>query len=161
MAEPVSRNQILRHVRGQGNIHFPCSSDHEQDWQPYSVDPYSTICDDQPYIQYILPANIFPKTHSTEEIRRKEWRDFFSYYRRERVIIGSSGRVFFVWLTFYRMMGSPIDDPILLLAAVELYSSNAKGVITRPPPPPSRPGSCRRFFFAMQVKCSQHKPTHR
>ena len=44
-AEPVSRDQILRHVRGQGNIHFPCSADHEQDWQPYPVDPYSAICD--------------------------------------------------------------------------------------------------------------------
>ena len=40
-AEPVSRDQILRHARGQGNVHFPCSADHEQDWQPYSVDPYS------------------------------------------------------------------------------------------------------------------------
>ena len=34
-AEPVSRDQILRGVRGQGNIHFPCSADHVQDWQPY------------------------------------------------------------------------------------------------------------------------------
>ena len=34
-AEPVSRDQILRHTRGQGNIKFPCSADHEQDWQPY------------------------------------------------------------------------------------------------------------------------------
>ena len=39
-AEPVSRDQILRHARGQGNIDFPCSADHEQDWQPYPVDPY-------------------------------------------------------------------------------------------------------------------------
>ena len=45
-AEPVSRDQILRHAREQGNIHFPCSADHEQDWQPYPVDPYSAICDD-------------------------------------------------------------------------------------------------------------------
>ena len=45
-AEPVSRDQILRHVRGQGNIHFPCSADHEQDWQPYPIDRYSAICDD-------------------------------------------------------------------------------------------------------------------
>ena len=37
----VSRDQILRHERGQGNINFPCLADHEQDWQPYSVDPYS------------------------------------------------------------------------------------------------------------------------
>ena len=40
-AEPVSRDQILRHEHGQGNIHFPCSADHVQDWQPYPVDPYS------------------------------------------------------------------------------------------------------------------------
>ena len=54
-AEPVSRDQILRHARGQGNIHFPCSADHEQDWQPYPVDPYSAICDDHTYINtYIL-----------------------------------------------------------------------------------------------------------
>ena len=46
----VSRDQILRHARGQGNNHFPCSADHEQDWQPYPVDPYSAICDDHTYI---------------------------------------------------------------------------------------------------------------
>ena len=54
-AEPVSRDQILRHARGQGNINFPCSADHEQDWQPYPVDPYSAICDDHTYIHtYII-----------------------------------------------------------------------------------------------------------
>ena len=54
-AEPVSRDQILRHARGQGNVHFPCSADHEQDWQPYPVDPYSAIRDDHTYIHtYIL-----------------------------------------------------------------------------------------------------------
>ena len=53
-AEPVSRDQIIRHARGQGNVHFPCSADHEQDWQPYyPVDPYSAICDDHTYIHYI------------------------------------------------------------------------------------------------------------
>ena len=54
-AEPISRDQILRHKRGQGNINFPCSADHEQDWQPHPVDPYSAICDDHTYIHtYIL-----------------------------------------------------------------------------------------------------------
>ena len=38
-AETVSRDQILRHERGEENIHFLCSADHEQDWQPYPVDP--------------------------------------------------------------------------------------------------------------------------
>ena len=56
-AEPVSRDQILRHARGQGNIHFPCSgADHEQDWQPYPVDPYSAICDDHTYIHTSHPT---------------------------------------------------------------------------------------------------------
>ena len=49
-AEPVSRDQILRHARGQGSIYFPCSADREQDWQPYPIDPYSAICDDHTYI---------------------------------------------------------------------------------------------------------------
>ena len=40
-AEPVSQNQILRRERGQGNIHFPCSVDHVQDWQPYPVEIYT------------------------------------------------------------------------------------------------------------------------
>ena len=53
-AEPVSRGQILRHVRGQRNIHFPCSADHEQDWQPYPVDPYSAICDGHRYIHIYI-----------------------------------------------------------------------------------------------------------
>ena len=45
-AEPVSRDPILRRERGQGNIHFRCSADHEQDSQPYTVDPYSCyMCD--------------------------------------------------------------------------------------------------------------------
>ena len=45
-AEPVSGDQILRRERVQGNIHFPCSPDHEQDWQPYPVDSYSSyMCD--------------------------------------------------------------------------------------------------------------------
>ena len=50
-AEPVSRDQDVRRVRGQGNIHFPCSADHEQDWQPYPVDLYSAIFDDHTYIK--------------------------------------------------------------------------------------------------------------
>ena len=44
-AEPISRDQILRRERGQGNINFPSSADDVQDWQPYPVDPYSCyIC---------------------------------------------------------------------------------------------------------------------
>ena len=63
-AEPVSRDQILRHARGQGNIHFPCSADHEQDWQPYPVDPYSAICDDHTYIHTLTPSPIILPSRS-------------------------------------------------------------------------------------------------
>ena len=45
-AERVSREQILRHERGQGKKRFSCSADHEQNWQPHLVDPYSDMCDD-------------------------------------------------------------------------------------------------------------------
>ena len=55
-AEPVSRDQILRHARGQGNVHFPSSADHEQDLQPYPVDPYSAICDDHTVDPRLLPV---------------------------------------------------------------------------------------------------------
>ena len=45
-AEIVSQDQMLRRERGQGNIIVPRSADHEQDWQPYPVDPYSCcMCD--------------------------------------------------------------------------------------------------------------------
>ena len=38
--------QNFRRERGQGNVNFPCSADHEQDWQPYPVDLYSCyMCD--------------------------------------------------------------------------------------------------------------------
>ena len=56
-AEPVSRDQILRLARGQGNNHFPCSADHEQGWQPYPIDPYSAIRDDHTYIHTVGCTN--------------------------------------------------------------------------------------------------------
>ena len=53
-AEPVSADQIFRRERGQGTSYFPCSADHEQDWQPYPVDSYSAIYDDHTYIRSTL-----------------------------------------------------------------------------------------------------------
>ena len=40
-AEPVSRDQILRRERGQGNTHFSCSAALVQDGQPYPDDVHS------------------------------------------------------------------------------------------------------------------------
>ena len=65
-AETVSRDQILRHERGQGNINFACSADHEQDWQPYSVDPYSCYMCDHTYIH-------------TRSGRQENWRQMLIY----------------------------------------------------------------------------------
>ena len=50
-AEPVSRDQILRRERGQGNTPFTCSADHEQDCQPYPVDPYSCYMCGHTYLE--------------------------------------------------------------------------------------------------------------
>ena len=60
-AEPVSRDQFLRHKLGQGKIHFPCSADHEQDWSSYPVDHSLAICDAHTYIHTIVASSdIFP-----------------------------------------------------------------------------------------------------
>ena len=79
-AEPVSRDQILRDVRGQGNINFPCSADHDQDWQLYPVDPYSAIyiCDDhtcccQSFIDYDSSAVYMrPDSHTEQSVTCKK-----------------------------------------------------------------------------------------
>ena len=63
-AEPVSRDQILRRERGQGNSHFPCPADHEQDSQPYPVDPYSSYMRDH---SNVLPVVCFNSKKSTLE----------------------------------------------------------------------------------------------
>ena len=75
-AETVSRDQNLRHGRGQGNIHFPCSADHEQDWQLYPVDPYSVICDDHTYIDTYI--------HLLKRADKKYWSLELSPTRRPR-----------------------------------------------------------------------------
>ena len=70
-AEPISRDQILRHARGQGDVHFPCSADHEQDWQPYPVDPYSAICDDHTYIHTYIQKHKQKKRKRGKNNRRE------------------------------------------------------------------------------------------
>ena len=70
-AEPVSRNQILRHERGQGNTHFFCSADHVQDWQPYPVDPYSCYMCDHTYIHTNINNDILVIKKKKENILKK------------------------------------------------------------------------------------------
>ena len=73
-AEPVSRDQILRYARGQGNINFPCSADHEQDWQPYPIDPYSAICDDHTYINTYTFIHL-KRSKSLILIKEERWQN--------------------------------------------------------------------------------------
>ena len=47
--EPASRDQFPRRERGKRNTHFPCSADHDQDWQ-CMVDIYSAISDYHTYV---------------------------------------------------------------------------------------------------------------
>ena len=55
-AQPNSRNQTLRRERGQGKSSFPCSADHEQDWQPYPVDAQSAKSDDHTHTTRLILA---------------------------------------------------------------------------------------------------------
>ena len=76
-AEPFSRDQILRRERGRGNIHFPCSVDHEQDWQPYSVDPYSCYMCDHKCNGGLLPdTSIYTQYESLEKPNQANRRYF-------------------------------------------------------------------------------------
>ena len=45
LARPNSEGQTWT-----GKYPFPCSAEHEQDWQPYPVDPYSCYICDHTYI---------------------------------------------------------------------------------------------------------------
>ena len=49
-AKPVSRLKILRRDGGHAHFPFPCSDDHDQDWQPYTVNSYSCYMRDNTYI---------------------------------------------------------------------------------------------------------------
>ena len=78
-AEPVSRDQILRHARGQGNINFPCSADHEQDWQHYPVDPYSAICDAHTYIHTYIHTVLLTQCYFHRGTRLDAMKRFFVF----------------------------------------------------------------------------------
>ena len=61
-AEPASRETKFSGANGDREIYFSCSTDHEQDWQLYLVDPYSAENADRTCIQYngvSLPDIIF------------------------------------------------------------------------------------------------------
>ena len=58
--ELILRDRILRRGRGQGKLIFLCSADHELDWQPYPVDPYSAESADHTYIRPRIISKTIP-----------------------------------------------------------------------------------------------------
>ena len=55
----------LNHHTPSDQSRVPCSADHEQDWQPYPVDPYSAICDDHTYYrQYYYYTSVACTRHT-------------------------------------------------------------------------------------------------
>ena len=96
-SKPVSRDQILRHARGQGNVHFPRSADHEQDWQPCPVDPYSAICDDHTYIhtiRLIYTPLYFTTTHTIRQPGKNKYDKVSNPFKAI-----SYGRRIWIWNT--------------------------------------------------------------
>ena len=55
LARPVLRREQRRQV----NINLPCSADHEQNWQPYPVDPYSCYMYVCPYMTQSIALLLF------------------------------------------------------------------------------------------------------
>ena len=91
-AEPVSRDQILRHAQGQGNIHLiPCSADHEQVWQPYPVDPYyvmttHTILHMESSLDRLI--NSVDRSYFGSKLRQSRLRVIFNTYTPVRAAEG-------------------------------------------------------------------------
>ena len=67
-AETVSRDLIPRREQAQGNLHFPCSADLEQDWQQFS---YSIIRDDHTYVRTYIHTYIHAANSNIVEINKE------------------------------------------------------------------------------------------
>ena len=75
-AEPVSRDQILRHARGQGNIIFPVQLTTSRIGNLTPVDPHSAICDNHTYIHTyisVLCGRDQKERSSNESIHADAW----------------------------------------------------------------------------------------
>ena len=75
-AEPVSRDQILRHAQGQGNIIFPVQLTTSRIGN-YPVDPYSAICDDHTYIHTCIHIHCKVKCLTLTYLKSSECCDEF------------------------------------------------------------------------------------
>ena len=67
-AEPVSRDQILRRERRQGENHFLFSDDHKEDWKPHPVDPQSDERADHKYTVFSVRLNTHKNDTETDTL---------------------------------------------------------------------------------------------
>ena len=82
-AEPVPQDQILRRERGQRNIHVSCSVDHQQEWQPNPVDPYSCYkCD------YTTYTNVKTRPLCGDRLSKRMLflNDFASFFFNDQIL---------------------------------------------------------------------------
>ena len=65
----IQRDQILWRERGQENIHFSCSADHER--QPYPVDPHSCyMCDHTISIHAVITYILLSLNHDVTTVQK-------------------------------------------------------------------------------------------
>ena len=92
---------------GTGEYYFPCSADHEQDWQLYPVDPYSAICDDHTYIHTYI---------TKQPIMRIEDRLFDRGWVRSAMATRKCGNIYF--RKYFMAVGKFTNIFVLLLISM-------------------------------------------
>ena len=91
-AGPASRDQVLRLKRGEENDYFPCSADHEKDWQPYPVDPsYSAENADHIYIHTYIQRYPCTDARPTTCVAPVDASRDFIYFLRTSSVGGGGG----------------------------------------------------------------------
>ena len=120
-AEPVSQDQILRREWGPGNIHFPCSADHEQDWQPYPVDLYSADSDQHVYGTFNMPTSSELQHALVGEERRGE-------ERRGEERRGEGGIAITIIITIILLLLLPVS-PIIITITITFVGAGYCTVI--------------------------------
>ena len=90
---------------------FLCSADHEQNWQPYPVDPYSAICDDHTYIHTYIHALSYSGyiTRAVHADRRTHTRTNTHTFAQEVRRSGCTCRLLYTHTyTHSRAIGTPL-----------------------------------------------------
>ena len=147
-AESVSRDQLLRRERGQGNIDFPCLAGHEQDWQPYPVDAQFAERGGHTYI-HTHPLTRYAKTPRAQH---------GPCHRNVYQIFYPEGSLFFCHLPLplksepYFVTSPPLYAPYFTYDGKGIFSLTCRGTGLLPP---ARARSRPRSVSAWCVRLGQ------